>query len=138
MTKHMTIPLYEDLLNGFNHTDIHAENETVQQLRRKAFESFKKLGFPTRKNEDWKYTGITPFLQEQYHINGIAKEAVISTELLQHATIPSLDCYQLVLLNGQLQTSTDELPAFIKVKSIKEAQQNVEIAKYFGKQTDVN
>jgi Fe-S cluster assembly protein SufD len=138
MTKQITIPLYEDLLNGFNHTDTHAENETLQQVRRKGFESFQKLGFPTRKNEDWKYTSVTPFLQEQYHINGIAKEAVISTSLLPKAAIPSLDCYQFVLLNGQLQSSTNVLPAFIKVKSIKEAQQNVDVIKYFGKNTDVN
>jgi Fe-S cluster assembly protein SufD len=138
MTKQITIPLYEDLLNGFNNTVIQTDNEAVQQVRRKGFESFKKLGFPSRKNEDWKYTGITPFLQEQYHINGIAKEAMASTELLQQATIPSLDCYQLVLLNGQLQTSTEALPPFVKVSSIKRAQQDADAVKYFGKNTDVN
>lgn len=137
MTKQITIPLYEDLLNGFNNTNIQAENESVQQTRRKGFECFKKLGFPTRKNEEWKYTSITPFLQEQYHINGIAKQAVVSTSLLDKATIPLLDCYQFVLLNGQLQSSTNVLPAFIKVKSIKEAQQNFDVVKYFGN-TDVN
>jgi Fe-S cluster assembly protein SufD len=137
MTKEITIPLYEDLLSGYN-TSINGDNETVQQVRRKGFESFRKLGFPTRRNEDWKYTSVTPFLQEQYHINGIAKEAVISPDLLQQAIIPSLDCYQLVLLNGKLQTLTDSLPAFIKVKSIKEAEQDVDLVKYFGKNTDVN
>src|SRR4051794_18629209 len=133
MTKQITIPLYQDLLNGFSNTEMSAENEAIRQVRRKGFESFKKSGFPTRKNEDWKYTGITPFLQEQYHINGIEKEAVISTELLQQAAIPSLDCYRLILLNGQLQTSTNALPVFVKVKSIKEAQQNDNVVKYLGK-----
>lgn len=138
MTKQITIPLYEDLLNGFNNISIDEENETIQQARRNGFESFKKLGFPTRKNEDWKYTGISPFLQEQYHINGIAKEAEISAALINQATIPSLDSYQLVLLNGQLQTPINTLPAFIKVNSIREAKKNVDLVKYFGKNTDVN
>lgn len=138
MTKQITIPLYEDLVNGFNNSGITAENETVQLARRKGFESFKKLGFPTRKNEDWKYTSVTPFLQEHYHINGIAKQAVISADLLQQANIPSLDCYQLVLLNGQLQTDTDELPGFVKVKSIREAQKSADVIKYFGSNTDVD
>ncbi|WP_018614153.1 Fe-S cluster assembly protein SufD [Segetibacter koreensis] len=138
MTKQITIPLYEDLLNGFNNTSIHGENETIQEARRNGFESFKRLGFPTRKNEDWKYTGITPFLQEQYHINGIAKEAEISAALINQASIPSLDSYRLVLLNGQLQTPIDTLPDFIRVKSIREAKENVDLVKYFGKNTDVN
>jgi Fe-S cluster assembly protein SufD len=138
MTKQITIPLYEDLLSGFISSHVIDEDVNVQLARIKGFESFKKSGFPTRKNEDWKYTNVTPFLQEHYHINGIAKQAVISTELLQQAIIPSLDCYQLVLLNGQLQTNTNELPAFIKVKSIREAQENVNLIKYFGKNTDVD
>jgi Fe-S cluster assembly protein SufD len=138
MTKQMTIPLYEDLLNGFDRLNANADNETVQLARRRGYESFKRLGFPTRKNEDWKYTSVTPFLQEQYHLNGIAKEAVISASLLQQAAIPSLDCYQLVLLNGQLQTGANMLPSFIKVKSIKEAQYNNDLAQYFGKNTDVD
>jgi Fe-S cluster assembly protein SufD len=138
MTKQITIPLYEDLLNGFNNISIDEENETIQQARRNGFESFKKLGFPTRKNEDWKYTGISPFLQEQYHINGIAKEAEISAALINQATIPSLDSYQLVLLNGQLQGPINTLPAFVKVNSIREAKKNVDLVKYFGKNTDVN
>ncbi|MEJ7680685.1 MAG: hypothetical protein WKG06_23090 [Segetibacter sp.] len=93
MTNQVTIPLYEDLLSGFSNYMESAETETVQQARREGFESFKKMGFPTRQNEDWKYTSVTPFLQEQYHINGIAKEAAISEALLQYADLPLLDCY---------------------------------------------
>ncbi len=138
MTNQVTIPLYEDLLSGFSNYMESAETETVQQARREGFESFKKMGFPTRKNEDWKYTSVTPFLQEQYHINGIAKEAAISEALLQHADIPLLDCYRLVLLNGQLQSDTNTLPGYLKVLSLKEAQQDINLQKYFGKNTNAN
>ena len=137
MISQATIPLYEDLLNGFDRTARTGESETLQEIRRKGLQNFKKLGFPTRKNEDWKYTSVTSFLQEQYHINGIAKEAGISDALLAQAKIPSLDCYQVVLVNGQLQ-STGQLPSFIKIQPIKEAQQDAEKAKYFGKNTNVN
>src|SRR5688500_9701868 len=117
MTNQVTIPLYEDLLNGFSTTT--AENESVQQARRRGLESFKRSGFPTRKNEYWKYTSVTHFLQEQYHINSIAKDGVAAPALLKQAAIPHLDCYQLVLVNGQLQTETSALPSFLKVISIK-------------------
>lgn len=138
MRKEVTIPLYNDLLNGFDHAIENAESQTIQETRIKGFKSFKELGFPTRKNEDWKYTSVTPFLQEQYHINGIAKEAAVTPGLLQQAAIPEMDCYQVVLLNGQLQTKPDALPSYLKLLSISEAQQDINLQKYFGKNTNVN
>jgi len=138
MRKEITIPLFYDLVNGFDHSVEVAESETVQQARRKGIESFKELGFPTRRNEDWKYTSVTPFLQDHYHINGIAKEAVITPGLLEQAIIPFMDCYPIVLLNGQLQLKPNALPAFLKVLSLKEAQQDINLQKYFGKNTDVS
>jgi len=137
MRKEITIPLYYDLVNGFDHSAEVAESETVQQARRKGFESFKELGFPTRKNEDWKYTSVTPFLQEHYHINGIAKDAVITPGLLEQAVIPFMDCYPIVLLNGLLQIKPNVLPSYLKVLSINEAQQDSNLQKYFGKNTNV-
>jgi Fe-S cluster assembly protein SufD len=137
MTNQVTIPLYNDLLNGFENHVSETETETIQQARRKGFESFKKLGFPTRRNEDWKYTSVTPFLQEQYHINGITKEAVVSQKLLLQANIPMLNCYQIILVNGQLQSKPVDLPASVKVLTIKEAQVNAPLTKYFAKNTDV-
>lgn len=137
MTNQVTIPLYEDLLNGFNDHAEGTETTAVQQVRRKGFESFKKSGFPTRRNEDWKYTSVTPFLQEQYHINGIAKESANAEELMLQAAIPNLDCYKLVLVNGNLQTKPALLPSFLKVRTLKEAQQDVSLQKYFGKNAEV-
>lgn len=132
MTNDVTISLYEDLLNGFDNIN-NFETEPIQQARRRGFESFKKSGFPTKKNEDWKFTNVTPFLQDHYHTNSVAKEAVVSADLVEQASIPLLDCYRLVLVNGQLQAGNGILPVFIKVISIKEAQQNTTLQKYFGK-----
>jgi len=133
-----TIPLYHELLNGYESKLAAPEHESVKQVRRKGLESFKRLGFPTRRTEDWKYTSVTPFLQEQYHINGIAKTISVSPEVLRQANIPSLDCYKLLLVNGQLQSTETGLPSFIKVSSLKEAQQNPSAVKYFGRNTDVD
>jgi Fe-S cluster assembly protein SufD len=137
MTKQVTIPLYTDLIGGFDHST-NADTSAVQQARRKGFERFKQLGFPTRRNEDWKYTGVSSFLQDQYHINGIAKEATISDALIQNATIPSLDCYRVVLLNTHLQSKPADLPPFIKLLSIKEAQQGGKLQAHFGANTNVD
>lgn len=135
MATQFSLPLYDELINSFDTTA--ANNTAIKEVRQRGFESFKKLGFPTRRNEEWKYTNITPFLQEKYKINGSA--ALNNKELLQSASIPNLDCYQLVLINGQLQHSEQlmEIPSFIKLLSIKEAQNDESFAAHFSKVTEV-
>lgn len=137
MTNQVDIPLYENLLSDFNHAVTAGENENVQKARRRGLESFKRLGFPTRKNEDWKYTSVTPFLQEAYHTNGKVKNIIVPQALLQQAHIPALDSYELLIINGQLQEANIQLPSCIKVRTIREAQQDAGLVKYFGKNTDI-
>src|SRR5688500_2631837 len=103
----VAIPLYENLISGFNHTG-NAENEVVQKVRRKGLENFQKLGFPTRRNEDWKYTSVTPFLQDDYQLDGMTKNQSASSALIAEAAISALDSYQLVIINGQLQKNEVE------------------------------
>jgi Fe-S cluster assembly protein SufD len=50
--------------------------------------------------------------------------------------VPSLSCYQIVLLNSQLKSKAEDIPAFIKVLTMEEAQQDAKLQTYFGKNTD--
>ncbi len=137
MANQLSLSLYEELLNSFEHVATE-NNSLVREARQKGFESFKKLGFPTRRNEEWKYTNITPFLQEQYNLNGSLNGADHSS-LVKKAEVLSLDAYQLVLVNGQLQDKSQlaQLPSFIKVLPIAEAQEDKEFADHFSKGTDI-
>lgn len=139
MANQVTIPLYDELINEFNEVvaaNEKAESLAVQHTRRKAFENFKRLGFPTRRVEDWKYTSVTPFLQDLYPKNG-KEAATVSDDIIQQATIPGLDCYQVVLVNGQLQSDENAYPSFIKVRTIKEAQQDEQFAAHFAQAVNV-
>ena len=138
MTNTISIPLYEDLLSDYSNIAVADTDTPVQRVRENGYAHFKKNGFPTRRNEDWKYTGITSFLQEQYKVNGLAKQNTISASLLQQAIIPALDCYQVVIVNGQMQAQPADLPAFVHIHSIKEAQHNKRLDKYFGSVTSLD
>ena len=104
MTQESAIPLYEEVVNGFNKlsADIPGrESSDLRRVRQSAFERFRQLGFPTIRNEDWKYTNITRFLKDEYTLgdagNGWTGD---SKGLVDAATIVTLDCYQVVLVNG--------------------------------------
>jgi Fe-S cluster assembly protein SufD len=88
MTLQQDIPLYEEVVNGFDRlTDKVSGNESsgLRKARRQAFERFRESGFPTIKSEDWKYTNVNRFLKEEYAL-GVAS-APASAELVATAVI---------------------------------------------------
>ena len=139
MANQLSLSLYDELINRFEEVALKAtKSKAVQKARERGLRSFRQQGFPTRRNEEWKYTNITPYLQEKYIVDGVSA-ASAQNELVQTAHIPHLDCHELVLVNGQLQ-STEELvhlPQGIKVQSLSEAQKDSAFATYFDKGTDL-
>ena len=43
-------------------------NDAVRRLREDAFASFTASGFPTPKNEDWKYTNVASLVSGQWPV----------------------------------------------------------------------
>ncbi len=56
----------------------------LRALREKAFAAFSGSGFPTHKNEDWKYTNVAPIAAESWSI------AVAKNELLSAADVDQI------------------------------------------------
>ena len=83
MTSQQDIPLYDEVVNGFdNWADYISPNETsdLRKTRRQAFEKFRESGFPSIRNEDWKYTNLTRFLKDEYRL-GSSTPFVLSPAL---------------------------------------------------------
>jgi Fe-S cluster assembly protein SufD len=134
MTSQQDIPLYEEVVNGFDQlSDTVSRNESsgLRRTRRQAFEKFRESGFPTIKNEDWRYTNVNRFLKEEYALG--APTAPNATTLIDSAAIPDLDCYTIVLVNGVLdkaQSSTN-LPSGLELLPVAEARQNEAFSAFF-------
>lgn len=77
----------------------HAEN-TAHRLRKHARNAFENSNFPTRKDEDWKYTSVKPILSEQYN-------TVVHGEF--RSDIPDqFDAHTLCFVNGVLLSSVEK------------------------------
>jgi Fe-S cluster assembly protein SufD len=102
-----------------------------QPARQSAFHKFQLLGFPTIKHEDWKYTNITRFLKDEYSLE--APRVNAPAPLIAKATIPGLDCYRLVLVNGTWngEITGGELPKGIEVRRISDAAKDPALAGFF-------
>jgi Fe-S cluster assembly protein SufD len=147
MTQEPTIPLYEEVVNGFNKLlsptgATKRESSDLRRARQQAFDTFRELGFPSIKNEDWKYTNIARFLKDDFSLEAPPAEAGAAfadlhspamQELLQKTTIPSLDCYQVVMINGcwQEKEKAGEFSPGVQLLTVAEAKQDPALSGYF-------
>src|SRR5262245_2337921 len=71
----------------------------LDKLRESAIANFKTLGFPTLKNEDWKYTNVEPITAQQYvSANGEGKQVSAGDFMARSLIDPGAT--RLVFVNG--------------------------------------
>lgn len=117
----------EGFTKGFTNGKPHIYN-----LQREAFSSFAKLGFPTTKNEEWKYTNIAPIAQTKFKlapkVSNISRESFSQTNPFGSSfgvSAPFLkfaNC-RLVFVNGYFsQELSQAIPSLnAKIINFKEA-----------------
>ena len=54
---------YQDWIQSLDFSNGRLKDDPLRSVRAQAFERFKKLGFPTRKTEAWKYMSLEPVLK---------------------------------------------------------------------------
>ena len=64
---------------------ISSENDDgVRAIREQAFQAFTSMGYPTLRNEDWKYTNVTPIAKQAWALQAPEKNApAVDTEALR-------------------------------------------------------
>lgn len=103
--------LYESLINNFEDHINAYEAPALIALRRSAFDYFKQSNFPTVKNEEWRFTNIQPYVNEQYHIGLAADvEKTKVEEAIKALSIQGLESYRLVMVNGIIDFNYSVLP----------------------------
>ena len=105
---------FEQSLNGAKSTSIHA-------IRRNAMHRLMELGFPTTRQEEWRFTNVSPIIKNTFHpilryeLNGVTK-GDIRPYLVEGAV-------QMVFLDGQYSMELSDirlLPAGAVAGSLKE------------------
>lgn len=92
----------------------------IDRVRKQAIERFAELGFPTKRDEDWKYTSVAPiasvaFQPPRSDVNGNVASRIKRSGLLE------LDCSCLVFINGRYApelSSLTNLAAQVKASDL--------------------
>ncbi|MFQ3576599.1 MAG: Fe-S cluster assembly protein SufD [Cytophagales bacterium] len=108
-------------------------------LHSEAIEQLKKLGFPSLKHEEWKYTNVSELLNQEYEWKS---QSEFSADDLKNISIHSTeDVFLAVFVNGVFQKNLSSLPNAEKVliMPLSEATEveSAIVEKYLGKQADV-
>ena len=94
----------------------------LPELRKRAFERFTALGFPTTRNEDWHFTSVTKIAERTFKPVKAGTCAVTQHDVQQLAGGEG-DWHRLVFVNGKFEKGLSnfaELPAEVTVMTLKE------------------
>lgn len=96
------MPLLENIQNSFSPFLENLTQHSLDEKRRVALSQFFKNGFPTKKDEEYKYTNIKEIVEKDYQFFP-TKEHHISAEKLQELRLGEEDFDCIIFINGVFQ-----------------------------------
>jgi len=124
--------LFENSLNGESTAPIH-------KIRKEAISNFSNLDFPNTRDEEWKYTNISPLLK--YNFKPSLEKQDVKQEQVNKYLFDELEHSLLVFVNGHFDAGLSRikhLPKGVIAGSIAGAikEKSPVVEKHFGKYAD--
>jgi Fe-S cluster assembly protein SufD len=96
--KHLKEKLVASFMAFENKGNIDLDSK-VHEIRTSAINTFEKLGFPTKKDEDWKYTSLNALLKNDYSVFPNS-EATIELKDVKKYFLHEIESYKIVFIDG--------------------------------------
>ncbi len=130
--------LKEKLLSSFlvfeNKVDI---DTYVHDVRNDAIKAFEEKGFPTKKEEAWKYTSLNKILKEDYSLFP-KQENALEYKNIKKYFLYDIDTYKIVFIDGKYsshlsQTTHDGMDVCLMSAALTKPKYRLIIENYFNK-----
>ncbi len=130
--------LQEDLISKhilFNNSEAFP---TLSEIRDAGLDSFEAKGFPTTKQEEWKYTPLQKLLQKDYLTQSKNPENGVDYNQIKKYFVHDIDSYKIVFLNGKYssflsETTHDEADICILSSALQQEKYFTVLENYLGK-----
>src|SRR2546428_4506874 len=101
----------------------------IDRLRESAMDQFEQLGFPTVREEEWKYTNVAPISRIDFSplVNANGSPYSLTADQVERFSYPEAKESQLVFVDGTLRTdlsSLNGLPEGVVAIDLDEALQS--------------
>jgi len=130
--------LKEKLVASFmafeNQVDV---NTNLHDIRTEAIKNFEEKGFPTKKDEAWKYTSLKTLLKHDYSVFP-DQEATIDYNTVKPYFLHNIDTYKVVFIDGIYssflsKTTHDGLDVCLMSSALNKPKYKMVIDTYFNK-----
>jgi len=130
--------LKEKLVTSFlafeNSVDI---DSPVHDIRSEAIKGFEEKGFPSKKEEAWKYTSLNSILKHDYSVFPKQENAIEYREIKKYF-LHDIDTYKIVFIDGKYsshlsQTTHDGMDVCLMSAALSKPKYRLIIENYFNK-----
>ena len=137
--------LKEKLASSFlafeNKVDIDTTSK-VHDIRTEAFGAFESKGFPTKKDEEWKYTSLNAVLKHDYNVFPKAIPT-LAYEQVKKFLLNETDCYNLIFIDGVFssflsETTHEGLDVCVMSAALEKPKYKMVIDAYFNQLANKN
>ena len=130
--------LKEKLISSFLAFENRMDVDTyVHDIRSEALKTFEDNGFPTKKDEDWKYTSLNKVLKEDYTLFS-NKENDLEYRDIKKYSLHDIDSYKIVFIDGVYssflsETTHDGMDICLTSSALSKPKYRLIIENYFNK-----
>ena len=112
-------------------------NSTVHDIRSEAMKTFEAEGFPSKRQEDWKYTSLNSVLKHDYSVFPKQENALEFKDVKKYF-IHEIDSYKIIFIAGHSsshlsQTTHDGLDVCLMSSALNKPKYRIMIENYFNK-----
>jgi Fe-S cluster assembly protein SufD len=91
----------------------------LNTLRRQGLDTFERIGVPTVRHEEWKYTNLIPVFAQHHHVVGMTEAP---TSEVDSTPIPGLEATTVRFVNGVWDAaSTGNVPSSVTIEALTDA-----------------
>ncbi len=119
---------------------VSTDTETnIHNIRSNAFIHFEENGFPTKKDEEWKYTSLKPVLKHNYTLFPNSENSIEFKDVKKYF-LHEIDSYKVVFIDGIYssflsETTHDDFDICLMSSALKKPKYKMVIDHYFNKIT---
>ena len=135
--------LKDKLVSSYLAFDDHLEDDSpIHEIRKKAIHTFEEKGFPTKKEEDWKYTSLKSILSKDYSVFPKGNKEV-KFKKVRNYFLYDIDSYKLVFIDGVYssflsETTHDGLDICLLSAALSKSKYKATIENYYNQAASKN
>ncbi|MGH1385423.1 Fe-S cluster assembly protein SufD [Kordia sp.] len=115
---------------------VNHQSKNINEIRNNAIKTFQQKGFPTKRDEDWKYTSLNALLKHDYTISP-QKESAIEFKDVKKYFIHDIDTYKIVFIDGKYssflsETTHDGIDVCLMSSALNKPKYKIIIDSYYN------